>query len=68
MAENNSIKCAACRTNLEEGMDVIQVEEGIIGLRGFVSLEKPLLFCSVDCLRDYFTPSKGGYKLPRRIP
>lgn len=36
------------------GKDVLGVQEGVIGPRGFVPLEDMLFFCSDDCSRDYF--------------
>ena len=68
MRLKNGEKCATCRSKIEEGMDVLEVQEGIIGLRGFVSLEKPLLFCCAECMKKFFTPSSGYEKLPKRIP
>lgn len=62
------MKCSTCQKELKEGEDIFEVIEGIVGLRGIVPLENPLLFCSSDCLKEYFSPKKGYYKLPRRIP
>ena len=53
------MQCASCQKDLEDGMDVIGVQEGIIGSRGFVALDEMLLFCSVSCLRNYFADPKG---------
>ena len=61
------IECRTCRRGLEEGTDVLEVQEGIIGKLGFVDLSEKLLFCDFDCLRGYLNGSKG-HVLKRRIP
>jgi len=63
----NKKTCANCRRELDVGVDVIQVDEGVIGVKGFVPLEKMLLFCCERCLRDYFDLSNLP-SLPPRIP
>ena len=59
--------CTNCLKDLDIGLDAIRVEEGVIGTRDFVPLEKTMFFCSEKCLRDYFDlgdlPS-----LPPRVP
>lgn len=57
--------CASCQKELKEGQDVIGVQEGIIGPRGFVQLEERLLLCSIDCMKSYFADN-GSYV--ERIP
>ena len=51
--ENNKT-CANCIRELDIGVDVLRVDEGVIGMKGFVPLENTLLFCCERCLRDYF--------------
>jgi hypothetical protein len=63
----NKKTCASCRRELDIGVDVIKVDEGVIGVKGFVPLEKMLFFCCERCLRDYFDLS-GLPSLPPRIP
>lgn len=60
--------CSKCRCQLTEGRDVVEVQEGVVGVRGFIPLEKILTFCSIDCLKEYFTGERGYERLPRRIP
>ena len=60
-------ECRTCRRELEEGMNVLEVREGIIGKLGFVALGEKLLFCNFACLRNYLDGSKG-HVLKRRIP
>lgn len=60
-------RCATCRKELKQGMDVLQLQEGILGIMGFVALDEPKLFCDVACLKGHFNGSKG-YVLPQRIP
>ncbi len=62
------MKCATCQRELTEGEDVFEVIEGIVGIQGIVPLENPLLFCCAQCLKEYFSPSRGFYRMPRRVP
>jgi len=57
--------CVKCQRHLELGMDVIELQEGVIGPRGFVPLEDAVLYCSEQCLKDNFNNS--AYT-PQRIP
>lgn len=51
-------------------MDACELNEGIIGYRGFTTLlERPLLFCSSRCLKNYIDDKERNvYKLNRKIP
>ena len=49
------------------GVNVYGAQEGVIGPRGFVPLEDTALFCSEECLRDYFD-KVDITKLARKIP
>ena len=49
----NQFECRTCRRGLEEGRNVLEVQEGIIGKLGFVALGEKLLFCNFECLRHY---------------
>jgi len=60
-------RCAECRTLLRIGDDLMSVEEGVLGTRGLVPLERPLFFCRAKCLHDYFR-DEPIEKMPRRIP
>jgi len=63
------MKCATCGCGLNQGDEVLRLEEGIIGIRDFVPLGKAKLFCSDECLKGSFNGSQGRPKqLPRRIP
>ncbi len=61
------IQCRTCRREPEEGAEVLEVHEGIIGKLGFVALGEKLLFCNFDCLRGYLNGAKG-HVLKRRFP
>ena len=63
----NKKTCANCRCELDIGVDVIKVDEGVIGVKDFVPLEKMQFFCCERCLKDYFDMSDLP-SLPRRIP
>ena len=60
--------CNNCRRELDIGVEVLRVEQGVIGTkRNFVSLDHDKLFCCERCLWEYYDlgdlPS-----LPPRIP
>ena len=61
--------CSMCRRELADASDVLEVQEGIVGLRGIVPLTAPLVFCSENCLRAYFEgKAKERPKHRRKIP
>ena len=60
------MNCTNCRQELHVGVDVLNVEEGVIGTRGVVPLADPLPFCSEACLREHF--EEGVTTLARRTP
>ncbi len=64
--EVHKIECRTCRRPIEEGMNVLEVQEGIIGKLAFVALGEKLSHCNFDCLRNYLDSSKG-HVLKRRI-
>ena len=59
--------CTNCRRELDIGVDAMRIEEGVIGMKGFVPLDKTMFFCCDKCIRDYFDlgdlPS-----MPKRVP
>lgn len=63
----NKKKCANCTQELNIGTDAIKVEEGVMGVKDFVPLEKVIFFCCEKCLVDYFDMSNLP-SLPRRVP
>ena len=63
----NKKTCVNCRRELDVGVDAIKVDEGVIGVKDFVPLEKMLFFCSEKCLMDYFDMSDLP-SMPPRIP
>lgn len=65
--ENDKKKCANCTKDINIGSDIIRVEEGVSGLKGFIPLEKTMLFCCEKCLTDYFDMSNLP-SIPRRVP
>ena len=63
----NKQNCANCRRDLDIGVDVIRVDEGVVGTKGFVPLEGTMFFCCERCLRDYF--DMGDLQsIPSRVP
>ena len=59
--------CANCRRELDVGVDAIKVDEGVIGTKGFVPLDKVMFFCCEKCFQDYFDMSNLP-SMPPRIP
>lgn len=51
--EKKQIQCAHCRRDLQLGEDVIRMENGVIGPRGFIDLGNAMFFCDEDCLKRY---------------
>lgn len=63
------MKCNNCNGKIKQGQNTTQVTEGIHGVEDFVSLDKPLHFCSTACLRDFFSETKQPlHRLKRKIP
>lgn len=60
-------RCMNCRRKLELGVDVICVEEGVIGPRGIVPLKEVLFFCDDGCIASYFGNGEV-VTLKRRVP
>lgn len=61
------MECTECRRELDYGADVLSVQEGVIGPRGVVPVDEPLLFCSEECLRAYFDVGET-VSMKRKIP
>lgn len=59
--------CANCQRELDVGVDAMRIDEGVIGMKGFVPLDKTMFFCCDKCIHGYFDlgdlPS-----IPRRVP
>jgi hypothetical protein len=53
--ETKKMTCKNCRRELDVGIEVLRVEQGVIGTKkNFVSLDHEKLFCCEKCLRDYY--------------
>lgn len=61
------MKCATCSRELEQSMDAFELQEGILGTHGLVPIGNALLFCCVQCLKDFFNGSRGYIHKARRI-
>lgn len=68
MKDEQSQTCSRCRRTIDLGRDVMAVEQGVVGPRGFVPLEDPLLFCGEACLKGHFDDDGDIVEMPRRIP
>ncbi len=69
--DHDSKACAHCQRPLDLGVDVLSVEEGVIGPRGIVPLNDRRFFCSDECLARHFGDLDADRKrehMPRRIP
>ena len=60
-----SLRCAYCRAKLDLGRDALAVVHGVVGPRGFIPLEEPVLLCSEACLARFVVPPEEA---PRRLP
>ena len=63
----NKKNCANCRRDLDIGVDAIKVDEGVIGTKDFVPLDKPMFFCCDECLSAYYDMSNLP-SVPQRMP
>jgi hypothetical protein len=59
--------CANCQRELDIGVDAIRIDEGVIGMKDFVALDKTLFFCCEECISKYFDLSSLP-SVPKRIP
>ena len=64
---DKTLQCEQCTQTLDVGRDAIRVEEGVIGMRGFVPSDKTLFFCCERCLQAYYDLD-GIPGLEPRIP
>ena len=63
----NKNTCENCRRELDVGVDATRIEEGVIGTKGFVPLDKTMFFCSDKCVHAYYDLSSLP-SIPPRIP
>ena len=63
---DEKIRCVNCDNEIDLGADVLVIEEGVLGPRGFIPLEKRL-FCSQQCLSEYVC-NDDLEEVPRRVP
>lgn len=61
------MECSQCNRKLEIGVDVITVEQSVVGPRGIVPLGQAEYFCSETCLIDYYNDIDIP-EFERRIP
>ena len=52
---------------LDVGVDAIRIDEGVIGMKDFVSLDKTLFFCCEECISNHFDLGSLP-SVPKRIP
>ncbi len=63
-------KCKECGRSIAYGGDLITAEKGVSGPRGIIPLGEEMVFCSEECLSNYFSNSdvRELPKVPPRIP
>lgn len=67
--QDSTTRCDNCHQAIDFGKSLFKTEEGVLGPRGFVSLDNNRLFCSEACLSDYFEDIViDRPKLRRRVP
>ena len=67
--KNDKLRCEYCREAIEEGMEVLDVQEGVVGLSGFVPLSDGYIFCSAQCLKGFYLRTDHTLpKAPKRRP
>jgi hypothetical protein len=68
------LQCIECKETIYLGEEIVGVQSGVNGNRGFVPLEEMRMLCSEECAVDYFndripSASNGGpIQRSRRIP
>jgi hypothetical protein len=55
------IDCSTCHREIQHGEDVLALERGVIGPRGYIPLDEPQYFCSEHCL---YRPDEEDDRLP----
>lgn len=61
--------CRQCDREIQLGEDAFEIEQGVIGPRGFVPLEATVPLCSEACARGYFGDTDEQItRLKRRVP
>lgn len=64
-----AMKCTKCRVRMQQGGSALCLEEGLIGVEDFVGLDKPLVFCSSECLVDFLQEGESkAIVMDRKIP
>lgn len=61
------MQCIVCQRELHTGFDVVELQEGVVGTRGFVPVADALLFCSESCLKGHLDDVAAPL-FPRRMP
>jgi len=61
--------CRQCRREIQLGEEAIELEQGVIGPRGFVPIEPTALLCSEACARGFLGDTDEEItRLRRRVP
>ncbi len=63
------MKCTKCHAKMRQGGSALRLEEGLMGVEDFVGLDKPLIFCSEDCLAEFARRGRRKpVELKRKVP
>ena len=67
--QDSTTRCDKCHRSIAHGESLFKTEEGVLGPRGFISLDNNRLFCSEACLSGYFDDMAiDRPRLKRRVP
>lgn len=67
--EGPQLRCGQCDRAIRLGEDAHELEQGVIGPRGFVPIAATTILCSEACVRGFVSGTDERIeKRPRRIP
>lgn len=67
--EAPEIRCGQCDRGIRLGEDAHELEQGVIGPRGFVPIAATTLLCSEACVRGFVSGTNEQIeRRPRQIP
>jgi len=62
--QGKEARCKACGRKLNQGADIVALQEGVLGPRGFIPLEELVFFCSDVCLSRLCGSDAEGERIP----
>ena len=58
------MKCENCGATLQYAVDVLGVQQGVLGPRGFIDVAERVLFCSERCVAEYYSDPLEEERIP----